>query len=714
MMATVLRDILRNFAVGTVTGMQADELPLEASPRSWNTSLMNVGGTHAVPSSRKGASVANQTAVTGSPIIHGQANYYRRSGAVLSQFHLLIDNAGNLNKLTGSTVAAADASAATPFTSGDYLPSVAYANNLCFMVNGVDKKKFDGTNVREFGITRPTTVGLTAVDSGVAGNPNGTYEFAIAYGNSSTGHESSRSDSVSVTVASKKITLNWATPSDGQVDQIFVYVRKTTLNAEFFRLTAGTSPAASAAGAFGTTADPITIDVTDTQLNALTTLAPDTAENDPPVAGVKALAVYQNRMFAIDSEKLYYSKSGKPEAFDPDFYEYFNKDDGQKPTGVFTAFGSLLLWKNNSMYQLSGIEPDTWQIDLIDPYIGCASQQSIVFVNGYVYWYSNKGPARWDGSGAIELIGERYIAPTISADTLNLSYLDHVCAAVDLFRQKVLFAVPETGQTRNTRILPFNYRTNGWDSDKWDPFDVASMCVVEDSSGTPWVMMGNYGGRVFKWWNAYLDGARVLNNASTPLTLSGTPTGTTSTTVTDSGATFDTDGAGLKELYLYVTDSAGSRERRRISSNTSTVITVSSAFNITPTSYVIATPDWQHDTRWGDFGDPFVHKRLLFIYAQALSMTGGGDITVELFRDWDLNNVVRTMTLTAVGAGSSMWDSATWDAATWGSDADMADWRSRVSKVCKTYRIRVRMQTPNVQVALAKLMVEASPQGRRR
>ncbi len=707
-----IRELLRNFAAGTVTGVQPDELPSEASPRSWNTALMNVGAGHAIPAKRRGASIVNTAPVTGRPTLIGQAAYYKRSGANLSQFHLLFGNDGSLNTLASGVVSEADSGSPTPFTASDNIPSTASANNLLFMVNGVDKKKFDGVNVREFGIARPTTSGFTAVDSGVAGNPSGDFEFALSYGNSSTGHESSRSDAVSVTVTGKKITIGWDTPPDPQVDQIFLHVRKTSINAEFFRLTVGTTPAVDANGAFGVTGDPITVDVTDTELNALTILSPDTAENEPPPDGIHALAYHQSRLFAIDQQLLYYSKEGFPESFDPDFYEYVNKDDSQKLTGVVSAFGNLIIFKNSSVYQLSGVDPDSWHIDLIDPYVGCTANASICFANGYLYWYSNKGPVRWNGSGGIELIGESLIGPTISADTLNFSALDKVCAVVDLPRQKILFAVPGSGLSRNSFLLPFNYRTSGWDADKWDPFDIASMCAVQDSNGTPWVMMGNYGGRVFKWWDADVDGANLIDGSGNRLTLSGTPTAYTSTSITDSTATFDTDDDGLQELYVYLEDAEGNRVRRRITANTATELTLDSDILITPTSYVIATPDWQHDTRWVDFGDPFARKHLLFLYVQAMALTGGGSITVEVFRDWNLTTAVREMTMSAEGNGEA-WDAATWDISAFGSTAGATDLRSRIAKIAKVVRIRVRNQTPNVQMALTKIMIEAQPQGRK-
>lgn len=702
------KETFRNFAAGVVTGMQPDEIPPEASPRSWNTALINVGGQQAIPAKRRGASIINTAAISGTPSVHGQANFYRRSGANLTQYHLLFGDDGSLNRLNSGTIAAADAGSPTPFTAGDLIPSCAAADNLLFMVNGTDAKKFDGTDVTGLGITRPSAP--TVVDAGVAGNPDGTYEFALSYGNSSTGHESSRSDSTSVTITTNKITVSWATPADAQVDQVFLYVRKPAVTTEFFRLIVGVSPAVDASDAFGITADPITVDVTDTQLNALLTLAPDTAENDPPVAGIKAVAFHQSRLFAFDETSMYYSKVGLPESFDPEAVEPINNDDSQRVVGGFSAFGTLVIWKGNSTYVLNGTDPDTWQVELADPFIGNSSLASAVFINGYLYWWSTRGPVRWNGSGTIEPIGETYLSPTVSADALDYSLLDHVVAGVDMTRQKVLFAVPERGTSRNSLILPFNYRTGGWDSDKWDPFDVASMCVVEDSSGSPWVMMGNYNGRVFQWWNADLDGARVLDDLGVALTLSGTPTGSTSTTVTDSTANFDTDDNGLADLYAYFEDAEGVRVRRRIVSNTATVLTLVSDIYITPTSYVIATPDWQHDTKWSDMGDPFARKHLLFLQAQATSQTGGGTLTIEVFTNFDLTEVARSITFDVEGSGA-VWDTAVWDTSAWGSEASYYNTRSRVAKVARLYRIRVRNQEPNVQVALTKLTMTFQPQG---
>jgi hypothetical protein len=72
--------------------------------------------------------------------------------------------------------------------------------------------------------------------------------------------------------------------------------------------------------------------------------------------------------------------------------------------------------------------------------------------------------------------------------------LTFIHVAVDRDNQRLQWAIPGAGQARNTFLLPFNYRVQRWEANKWDPMDVCSMGVVEDTSGRSWVHLGNYKG----------------------------------------------------------------------------------------------------------------------------------------------------------------------------------------------------------------------------
>jgi hypothetical protein len=702
--------VFDNWAGGVITTMRPDALPNAASPRGRNSILSFLAGGQAVAAKRPGFELINTAPVTGRPTVIGQFEFNRNNAGVATSTHLIVSSDGTLTKPNGAaTPVAVDGATPTPFTAGNLYPVFAVLNNLCFIVNGTDKKKLSSAGtVQNWGIVRPTAP--TAVDSGVAGTPSGTYQFARTFYNSTTGHESSRSDLVSVTVAGKKITVSWVAPADPQVDYVFIYVRKASIMSEFFRLIVGTTPASATNGGFAVVTTSITVDVTDAQLTALELLSPDTAENEPPPSGLVAAAPHISRMFVADKSQIYYSKPKLPEAFDPDYFEPVNSDDGQDIVAIGSFFERLVVWKTDSMYGLYGQDPNNWYLDVIDPKIGATSAASIKYHDGLLTWWSKFGPVAWSGDGPPTLIGAELIASTIARSALNYGALNQIVSEIDLDTHTVLFAVPESGETRNTLILPFNIKNKVWHSDGWNAFDIASMAVVKDANGKPWVVVGNYGGRLFRFANANPDGARTADGAGTLFTLSGPVTSATATTLTDSSATFDTTDDALKELYVYARDAAGVVQRRRITANTGTQLTISAAWDAIPDTtytYSIGAPYWQWDTKWTNEGLPFIKKVLQHQFAQVLSDTGSAQVQVDVFGDYDSSNPLKTFSFSASGDGG-IFDVSLFDDAIFG-EMGITYNRQWVGRRVRTYRLRYSNVEPNSQIALVQCGVIVKP-----
>lgn len=682
-MGQVLREFNGSWHDGVITSMEVDQVPPSASPRAYNTALASIGPGKAVMELRKGCTVVNTTPITGSPTVQGMFAYRVRSGLTSTQYHLLVTNTGRLEYL--DTAGNKSVISATAFTTGDHYPAFATMNNLCFIVNGVDAKKLTGTTLQTFGITRPT-VGAMAGAVGAAGSLNGTYELYVTYGNSATGHESSLSDVAAATVTATNDAIDVTgvpVSGDTQVDRRYVYIRNTATQAAPFRI--------------GTIADNVTTTITiDGVDTSLTLQAPDTQENNPPPAGLYYLATHRSRVFASDGEKLYYSKLGKPEAFDPEAFEQVNPNDGQGITGLLAAGSVLLIFKPNATYALIGDDPQNWVIDQLLPDIGCVSARSLCQVEGAVYWWSEQGPVRWTPGGQALPLADNVLAPDTGSDAVNYNQLSLICAEADLPRQRIMFSLPDTGQARNTKMLPFNYRLQRWESNKWDPIDTASMTVAEDTNGQPWVYLGNYAGQVFKWWSGNNDG--VASG-----TVSGTFTaGATSiTTLTDAGAAFDTTGAGLIERKITLLDAddqvVTEGIRPRITANTATQLTFDSAITGLTVgvvyTYYIAGPDCQLELAWSDFGLPFEKKRMEFVYL--LVRQSNTELLVDIRRNYQ----VTLSRITTVA--TSLWDTATWDVDVWdGPDQSYA--RIRVGKTCVNYSLRLRSHAPNRTLSLLR------------
>jgi hypothetical protein len=88
------------------------------------------------------------------------------------------------------------------------------------------------------------------------------------------------------------------------------------------------------------------------------------------------------------------------------------------------------------------------------------------------------------------------------------------------------------------------------------------------------VLMDNLG---FMWnnWTGYENGVESG-------TVTGNPTSSANSTLTDSGASFATSGSGLAGAWVIAVDTSGTMQYRRITSNTSTVLTVETNWTSNP------------------------------------------------------------------------------------------------------------------------------------
>lgn len=678
-----VEDVYDDWGLGLVTSLLPDAIPSNASPEATNAKLIYAGAGRAIPAERGGLAVRNRTATAAGSIVLGQFSYKRRDGTI---YHLMVGSTGRLDILNNDNTTT---NISTSLTAGASLfPAFAVANDLCFFVNGTDRYKLVGTTLRNFGVVRPDAPSASA---GAGTGMTGTYETFVTYSVSGTGAESSASDTASVVLAGTGLTVTWLASADAQVTHVNVYLRKPTLGVKFFLV--GTV-------AIGTTT--LTVDIPDSAYSALIIPGPDTAENDPPPSGVRYLSWHRARMFAADRTNLYYSKVAKPEAFDPDAYEPINPDDGQPITGLLSFDDVLLILKQDSTWMLVGDDPSTWSVQLLDGSLGCTSFRSLWQLEQTAGWWSEQGPVVLAGR-TLSTIGKSVIAPTVGPTAINTSVANEIAAAVDTDDQRVLYLVPSTGSTRLDTILPYNHRLKVWESSSWNPMDLASLAVVENTLSEPKLYGGNYNGQVFELDSGTQDG--VASG-----TVTGTVTGVTSlSTITSTG--FDTTGAGLVERYVYVQDAnAQLVGRRRITANTSTDLTLSASITgltaATTYTWIIGAIDFTWSTRWSDFGKPFDKKRFYYLDLQLSGTNPSATVQVDMAYNFDTSAGQTENFTMSSGAASALWDSALWDVATWGVEG-VAHSTIRVGRTGRAYRVRVRYRGTDQALELRKLRVRA-------
>ena len=584
---------------------------------------------------------------------------------------------------------------------------------MAIIANGVDLKKTDGTTVWGVGITRPAAP--TAAVAAGGSMSVGDWDVALTYFNSTTGQESSLSDFTTVTTGggNLKINISWGAPADAQVDFVRVYLRKQSLGPNAYLVTAGLTPAPNGTWfGFATSTLATVADVSDTVFGALRLVSPTITSNNAPAATLKYPVWHNQRLFLFDTGNAYYSAitnlTSYPESFDPTAYQPINPSDGDVITGAVSVFGRLLIFKKYSLWAIDGYDPSSWTVTKISDKYGCGSHRTIVSAGGNLYWWANTGlgllSMTSEGAQPLE-VGKELLATSISATALNTGALNLAVAEVDEANDLILFSLPSAGATtRNNLILPFNYRIKRFVSDGWNPMDVASFAVVEDSTATKNVYIGGYSGQVFKWWQNTNDAVPTSTTGSGMVT-----SGSISTTLECASATFATTGGKLIERYVYHIPAVGTVQRRRITANTATQLAITPAWDtalVVGDTFVVGGIDWQLDTPWMKSGAAFLKKRFEFLYIEGQSDQNGAIITAEIYTRDNLTTPAKTRTFT-VGSGGALYDTGVYDTSLYAGSAPLNK-RKKVGVTGKSYRIRLRQLQADIQVQVNKIAMQAS------
>ena len=700
-MGKLLYETLETWNGGVITTVKPDLLTPASSPLGWNSALTWVAADKAVVSKRKGVSTVNADPVTGNPAIIGQYLYKRREEETLALHHLLVTDNGRLERLSGGVLTnlatALDATDPNP-------PDFETANNLVFIVNGEDRIKYNGTTVQNFGIEPPAAPVISATGVGVM---DGTYEVALTYLNSVTGQESSRSPVSTITLTLQQLRVVIPDAPDVQVDFVRIHIRKTSLNAFLFRVADG--PGINTTHeAWVDNYGNVDLDLDDDELLQFIILSPDEDENDPPPEGILYLCWHLSRMFAADSRTLYYSRVGLPESFDAEFTELVNPDDGQVITGLHSAGGILLIFKSRSIYGIFGDDPNSWYVRQIETDTGCTSHRSILTIEGTTYWWSIRGPMRLPDStdgviGTPEAIGQILLEPTVSWDNLNVDQTHRVVAAASLPDQRVIFGVAEAAESRNTILLPFSYRAQRWEASKWDPIDAASLVSSEDEDGLPIILIGGYGGQVFRMESGHNDGVPGG-------TTSGAFTATADVVNTITLAGFWATGGSLVERKITILDSDGAPvARRRIISNTATDLTLDVGVSVVTGdvyNFHIGGPDYRWETRWSHFDLPFHKKRYEYLFVQCDSAPSTNlDIDLAFGFDSQYGQSKRI----ALAGLMADWDAPVWTHDSYGT-RELKHHRVRIGRTGGPYKLRIRQPEPDKPVTLRRIGIQAELQ----
>lgn len=352
-----------------------------------------------------------------------------------------------------------------------------------FAVNGIDRKKIEGTTIYEWGIAAPSTAPTitTGAKTGLTGAYNVKYTYCRKSG-STVLCESDPSDAATaaVTLANGSLSVTWTASSDSQVTHVRIY--RTLLN--------GSTYYHDQDVAIGTT----TVDTNTADGSLGSEVATD--HDRPPLGSFVLGPSYNGTCFIIKSNLLYYCKPKQPEYWPTNYYIEVSPIQFPGQCLVFYNGQPYYLTKTE-IYQIQGSGHDTFFPYKMDAITGCQGPQCAWTVHGKgIYHIGSDGVYLYSGE-VDKKVTDSEFAPIFRGETTNgvpgMTSMSN--AWIIQYGNKIYIGYVSSGYTYPTNILCINVDTGrtsyyeyGQEFRTVAIDDYNNRLLAGDNSGYVWVL----------------------------------------------------------------------------------------------------------------------------------------------------------------------------------------------------------------------------------
>lgn len=276
----------------------------------------------------------------------------------------------------------------------------SFVNTLIYVDGTNTSKKWNGTTWTNYGV-QAVAAAPTIADSGVAGNPNGTYIYAyryryydavtqyVSYGKTSP-------YSAELAVTSKKINVTYIAPTDTQVTHITIF-RKSSVVPTWKELVTKTVAQAAIDGYV------YLDDVKDEDLitDALYMFEGACQDSTGTRIELDGVCQWKNRIWGWKGQWLYHTLIGMPEMFinveNLDYPPFrIGLNNSENIIRCFPFANMLVVWTNRRMLAVTG-DADPFYVTEMRYNVGLIAPRSVAICDGRLVWLSYDGVYAWDG-----------------------------------------------------------------------------------------------------------------------------------------------------------------------------------------------------------------------------------------------------------------------------------------------------------------------------
>ncbi len=217
----------------------------------------------------------------------------------------------------------------------------------------------------------------------------------------------------------------------------------------------------------------------------------------PPNA--KVVAFHKNMAFAAGNTSapstLYFSDLGDIENWTTGISGNVSVEtnDGSVIRAIVPGFDALYIFKDTSIWRLSGEDKDTFQLQRMISGYGVLSPNAVSLIGNDFLMTTGQGDVYiYDGAVGLKLISTKIEGTTSSANFSRFQYVSTVVLDKDYF-----LSFSNTGSNTHNRILLFDSFNLAWT--KFTGIAANAMAIADSGTGEDMLVFGDYGGFVYKY-----------------------------------------------------------------------------------------------------------------------------------------------------------------------------------------------------------------------
>lgn len=207
------------------------------------------------------------------------------------------------------------------------------------------------------------------------------------------------------------------------------------------------------------------------------------------------IALYKDSLFLAgdpdNPSRLYYSGGGD---HIHDFtvgggggFIDISKNDGQEITGLIVFKNTLLVFKEDSIYQFSFTTDGLPQVVQVNPAVGCIAPRSIIAVENDIFFASRRGifTIGNEAGFAFDVLRTNELSARVRAvyATIDTAYIQNLSAVYvsDSYKNLAIFSYTPSGSTTNSKAIVYDRERLAWY--KWSNITANCWTVYRDSTG---------------------------------------------------------------------------------------------------------------------------------------------------------------------------------------------------------------------------------------